>query len=80
MCMPIFHLRSSLRILETSHLFSSTLLLCCYGHAAAVRILILTNCYEMTNLLLRKFTFTEHQTIYENFILQKLGAIQFVCV
>ena len=38
-----------------------------YGHVAAIRILILTNCYGITNLLLRKFTFTENQTFLQNF-------------
>ena len=33
-----------------------------YGHVAAIHILILINCYGITNLLLRKFTFTENQT------------------
>ena len=33
-----------------------------YGHVAAIRILILTNCYGITNLLLQKFTFTDNQT------------------
>ena len=47
-----------------------------YGHVAAIRILILTNCYGITNLLLRKFTFTENQPFYEIFILRKFGAIQ----
>ena len=37
---------------------------------AAVRILILMNCYGITNLLLQKFTFTENQT---SFTLQKFG-------
>ena len=36
-------------------------------HVAAIRILILTNCYGITNLLLRKFIFTENQTFYEIF-------------
>ena len=46
-----------------------------YGHVATIRILILTNCYGITNLLLQKFTFTENQTFYKIFMLQKFGAI-----
>ena len=38
-----------------------------YGNVTAVRILILTNCYGIVNLLLRKFTFTENQTFLRNF-------------
>ena len=33
-----------------------------YDHVADMCILILTNCYGIMNLLLRKFTFTENQT------------------
>ena len=50
------------------------------GHVAAKRILILTNCYGSTNLLLQKFTFTENQTFIENFILRKFGAIRYIIV
>ena len=49
-----------------------------YGHVAAARILILVNCYGITNLLLRKFTFSENQTFYEIFILRKFGAIWYL--
>ena len=43
-----------------------------YGHVAAVRILILANCYGITNLLLQKFTFTENQTFLQNFYTTKI--------
>ena len=45
---------------------------CHYGHVAAIRILILTNCYGITNLLLRKFTFTENQTFLRIFYTTKI--------
>ena len=38
---------------------------------AAIRILMLTNCYGITNLLLRKFAFTEIQTFLRNFYTTK---------
>ena len=44
---------------------------CHYGHVAAIRI-FLTNCYGITNLLLRKFTFTENQTFLRNFYTTKI--------
>ena len=50
------------------------LVACHYGHVAAICILILTNCYGITNLL-QKFNFTDNQTFYNIFILQKFGAI-----
>ena len=43
-----------------------------YDHVAAIRILILMNCYGITNLLLRKFTFTENQTFLRNFHTTKI--------
>ena len=43
---------------------------CYYGNAAAIRIL--TNCYGITNLLLRKFTFTENQTFLQNIYTTKI--------
>ena len=43
-----------------------------YGHVTAMRILILMNCYGITNLLLRKFTFTENQTFLRNFYTSKI--------
>ena len=49
-----------------SHLLSSMPSLWSCG--SYVRILILTNCCGITNLLLRKFTFIENQTFYEIFI------------
>ena len=43
------------------------------GHVAAKHILILTTkCYGITNLLLRKFTFTENQTFLRNFYSTKI--------
>ena len=47
-------------------------------HAIMVtwQLLIVTNCYGIMNLLLRKFSFTENQTFYEIFIQRKFGAIQ----
>ena len=45
---------------------------CHYGHMAAIRILILTNCYGITNLLLQKFNFTENQTFLQNFYTTKI--------
>ena len=42
-----------------------------YGHVTAIRILILMNCYGITNLLLRKFTFTENQIFLRNFLCYK---------
>ena len=43
-----------------------------YGHLVYIRILILTNCYGIANLLLRKFTFTENRTILRNFYTMKI--------
>ena len=43
-----------------------------YGHVAAICILILTNSYGIMNLLLQKFTFTENQTILQNFYTTKI--------
>ena len=57
------------RLLDASHLFSGTPL---YSHVAAIRILILTNCYGTMNLLLRKFTFTENQPFLRNFYATKI--------
>ena len=39
---------------------------------AAMHILILKNCYGITNLLLRKFTFTENQTFLQKFSTMKI--------
>ena len=61
-------------LLDTLHLFSNMPLL--YMITWHVAILILMNCYGIVNLLLQKFTFTENQTFYKRFILQKFGAIQ----
>ena len=43
-----------------------------YGHVAAMHILILRNCYGITNLLLRKFTFTENETFLQKFSTMKI--------
>ena len=44
-----------------------------YGHVAAGYTYInLTNCYGITNLLLRKFAFTENQTFLRNFYTTKI--------
>ena len=51
-----------------------------YGHVAAIRIFILTNCYGITNLLLRKFTFTENQTCLRNFYTTKIWSHTVACV
>ena len=42
------------------------------GFRKSSHILILTNCYGITNLLLRKFTFTENQTFLRNFYTTKI--------
>ena len=36
------------------------------------------NCYGITNLSLWKFIFTENQTFFKNFIVQKFGAIWYI--
>ena len=57
-------------LIDALDLFRGTPLL--WSHVATIRILILTNCYGIMNLLLRKFTFTENQTFLRNFYTTKI--------
>ena len=48
------------------------LVACHKGHVATIGILMLTNCYGITNLLLQKFTLIENQTFLRNFYTTKI--------
>ena len=50
-----------------------------YGHVTATRILNLTSCHGITNLLLQKFTFSENQTFLQNFYATKIWS-HTVCI
>ena len=49
-----------------------------YGHVAAIHILILMNCYGITNLLLQNLLSLKIRPFYKIFILRKFGAIWYV--